>query len=65
MVNALKKMLAALRDFSTVDFRQVAAAITEHLIQDDGERAVREWARRVGRSRATQSDGLGPHCQGP
>jgi transposase-like protein len=39
MVNALKKMVAALQALSAVDFRQVAATVKEQLKQDDGERA--------------------------
>ena len=55
MINALKKLVAALQALSAADFRQVAAAVTERLDQDDGELAVRERAGRVNRC---------PHCHG-
>ena len=55
MVNALKKMVAAIEALSAADFRQVAATVTERLKQDDGELAVHERARQVERC---------PHCRG-
>jgi transposase-like protein len=54
MVNALKKMVAAIQALSAADFRQVAATVTERLNQDDGELAVRE--------RAGQGERC-PHCR--
>jgi len=45
MVNALKKMVAALQALSAADFRPVAMTVTDRLKQDDGELAVRECAR--------------------
>ncbi len=53
MVNALKKMVAAIQALSAADFRQGAATVTERLKQDDGEMAVRERASHVERC---------PHC---
>ena len=53
MVNALKKMVAAIQALSAADFRQVAATVKERLKQDDGELAVRERASQVERC---------PHC---
>ena len=35
MVNALKKMVASIEALSAVDFRQVAATVTERIKQDD------------------------------
>ena len=55
MVNALKKMVAAIEALSAADVRQVAATVTERIKQDDGELAVRERARHVERC---------PHCCG-